>query len=63
MGIIMVTKKDHCFGDVIEIHRNATEPDITKRYYDAPGLTITYHGNTPKTKSSDECGLHGIAEL
>ena len=49
MGIIMTSKKDHCFGDVMELHRNDTESDLSKRYYDAPGLTITYHGNTPRT--------------
>jgi hypothetical protein len=63
MGIIMTSKKDHCFGDVMELHRNDNEPDPMKRYFNSPGLTITYHGNSPKTLVDNECGLHGISEL
>ena len=44
-------QKRSLFRNVIELHRNNSEPDIYKRYYDSPGLTITYHGNTPKTSS------------
>jgi hypothetical protein len=59
----MASKKNKCFGDVIELLYNPMEPDVKKRYSDPPGLEVTYYGDTPKTNQNSECGLGAIAEL
>ena len=59
----MMSKKNKCFGDVIELLYDPTESDATKRYSTPPGIEVTYYGNTPETKKKSQCGLSGVAEL
>ena len=36
---------------------------MNERYSNIPGITVTYFGNTPRTKLKNECGMAAIGEL
>jgi hypothetical protein len=55
----MTSKKDKCFGDFIELYYDKSKNDPKERYSAAPGIEITWAGNTPKSADS-ECGTTAI---
>lgn len=57
--IAMTSKKSKCFGDFIELYYDKSKKDPKERYTTAPGISITWHGNTPMTADS-ECGTTAI---
>lgn len=57
---IVMSKKDKCFGDFIELHYDPSKPIPRDRYTEAPGIKITWVGNTPETKEGSECGSIAI---
>lgn len=42
---------------------DATKPNPRDRYTSAPGITVTWAGNTPETTSESECGSVAIQEV
>jgi hypothetical protein len=58
-SIAMTSKKDKCFGDFIELYYDKSKNDPKERYSAAPGIEITWAGNTPKSADS-ECGTTAI---
>ncbi|CAD8105005.1 unnamed protein product [Paramecium sonneborni] len=61
-SIAMTNKKDRCFGDFIELYYDKSKQDPRERYTAAPGIEITWAGNTPKSMDN-ECGTTAIQEI
>ncbi|CAK71497.1 unnamed protein product (macronuclear) [Paramecium tetraurelia] len=60
--IAMTNKKSKCFGDFIELYYDKSKKDPKERYSAAPGISITWYGNTPLSADA-ECGTTAIQEL
>ncbi|CAD8112423.1 unnamed protein product [Paramecium sonneborni] len=60
--IDMRSKKDKCFGDFIELYYDKSKNDPRDRYTAAPGIEITWVGNTPKS-IDNQCGTTAIQEI
>ena len=63
MAVIMTSKKDKCFGDIIHLNYDSTKTNPADRYTDHTGLSVTWYGNTPESKPDGECGLGAIYEI
>lgn len=55
----MTNKKSKCFGDFIELYYDKSKKDPKERYSAAPGISITWYGNTPLSADA-ECGTTAI---
>ncbi|CAD8144058.1 unnamed protein product [Paramecium octaurelia] len=55
-------KKSKCFGDFIELYYDKSKKDPKESYSAAPGISITWHENTPQFADA-ECGTTAIQEL
>lgn len=47
-----------CFGRIAQMHRNGTENHVHPK-----GIKVTWHGNTPQTKSKADGGLGAITDI